>query len=156
MLAITTILFGLATLAIGDGGRGRVVEHEAKRLQRLCELAAQTAVLQGQEIGAVFTENTYGFFNHDTDQWRAFAGNDPLRRRSLPEGLRFHIAIEGSLLTLDAARAEVEDPQIIFFANGEIVPFEAHLTDTQSRRSFRLSANMTGALELSEASGPVS
>lgn len=153
VLAISALLFGFAVLGIGDGGRSRLVEEEAKRLKAIFELAAQTAILQSEEIGAIFGDNTYAFLRYQEDQWQPLKGDNVLRRRSLPDGLQIHIAAEGSSLSLEGPLAEEggSNPQIIFFSNGEISPFEVQLTDKHSARSWRLTASLTGVLELSEA-----
>jgi general secretion pathway protein H len=150
VLAITAILFSFAVLAIGDGGRKQVLEHEGKRLKAICELAAQMAILQGQEIGAVFGQTTYGFVNYQDGQWQTLQDDRVLRQRSLPDGLQIHIAAEGRLLQLNNQLSSEVDPQVIFFSNGEISPFEIHFTDAHSTRSLRLTGSLIGALELSE------
>ena len=153
VLAITALLFGLAVLGIGDGGRNQLLEHEGKRLKAICELAAQTAILQSEEIGAVFSENSYGFVLYHEGQWLPLQGNSVLRRRSLPVGYRLAVVAEGSLLPLEKRSGKTVDPQIIFFSNGEMLPFEIYLADEHSTRSVRLTGSLTGVLELSEA-GP--
>ncbi len=150
VLAITALLFGFAVLGIGDGGRSKVLDQEGKRLKAICELAAQAAILQSQEIGAVFGENTYAFLNYKEGQWQPLQDDSALRRRSLPDGFQIQVAAEGSLLMLDAFLGKKANPQIIFFSNGEISPFEIHLTDEQSMRSLRLTGSLTGVLELGE------
>lgn len=151
VLAITALLFGFAVLGIGDGGRSQVLDQEGKRLKAICELAAQMAMLQSQEIGAVFGENTYAFLSYREGQWQPLQDNNALRRRSLPEGLQIHIAAEGRLLMLDKPVSKEAGPQIIFFSNGEISPFEIYLSDEQSARAVRLTGSLTGVLELGEA-----
>jgi type II secretion system protein H len=150
VLVITALLFGLVVLGTGVGGRSELLEHEGKRLKAICELAAQMAILQSQEIGAVFGKNSYAFVIHQDEQWRPLEGDSALRHRTLPEGYLIEAAAEGSLLRLDEQSRKSSAPQIIFFSNGEILPFEIYLIDEHSTRSLRLTGNLAGVLELSD------
>lgn len=150
VLAITALLFGLAVLRIADGGRHQAVEQEGKRLKAIFDLAMQTAILQGREIGAVVGESSYAFVVYQEGQWRAFEDTSVLRRRSLPDGLQIVVAVEGELLAQEQQSGTAGNPQIIFFSNGEISPFQVYLSDRHSSRSFKLTGSLTGVLELSE------
>lgn len=155
VLAISALLFGLAVLGMGDGGRSESLAHEGKRLKAICEFATQMAIVQSQEIGAVFGENSYAFVIYQEDQWRPLQGISALRRRTLPDGFQIQVATEGRLLRLEKQSGKALDPQIIFFSNGEISPFEIYLIDEHPTRSFRLTGSLTGVLELSDAQAPV-
>lgn len=152
VLAITGLLLGFAALTIGDGGRRGAMEREAERLKALCELAAQKAILQAQEIGVLFDERGYAFLVFADDQWLPPDGDGVLRRRSLPEGLRLLVATEGSRLFFGQSSAREFTPQVIFFSSGEISPFEILLADEHAVDSFRLSGAPDGTLELQKES----
>ncbi len=155
VLAITSLLFGLAVLKIADGGRQQTVEQEGKRLKAIFELAMQTAILQGWEIGAVVSEGSYAFAVHGEGQWRPLQDPSTFRRRPLPAGLQIFLAVEGKLLPQGKQSGTGIEPQIIFFSSGEISPFEIRLSDRHSSRTFRLTGSLTGVLELSETAALV-
>ncbi|NCY24782.1 MAG: type II secretion system protein GspH, partial [Alphaproteobacteria bacterium] len=74
VLVLIGVLTGVAVLSL-PGDPQRQARQEAERLQQAMQMAADTAVFEGNELGAYFTQQGYGFLRYDyrARQWRAFS-----------------------------------------------------------------------------------
>jgi general secretion pathway protein H len=110
---IIGILATMMTLSIGITGGDRELEQEIERIRALIDLAAEEAVLQGQEIGIRFYENRYEFstetwYTRESEEttttvarWRLMTGDDLFKPRDLGENLRIELEIDGRQVILE-------------------------------------------------------
>ena len=70
VMLLIGIILTFATLSLGDGGRGKLIDREARRLAALVELAGEDAVLSGRELGLYFDAAGYRFLTLDGETWR--------------------------------------------------------------------------------------
>ncbi|MBI2778367.1 MAG: type II secretion system minor pseudopilin GspH [Gammaproteobacteria bacterium] len=151
VIVIIGIILSFASLSIGRS-TDRVVQEESQRLAGLITLAAQEAVLQSREMALQFTPGGYEFVVFDKDQWRRISGDDTLRERRLPEGVRLDINVEGEAVALGKADAEkpASQPRIYLLSSGEVTPFQITLQSKANGSSYQLKGDVGGRVEMSE------
>lgn len=151
VIVIIGIILSFASLSIGRS-TDRVAQEESQRLAGLITLAAQEAVLQSREMALQFTPGGYEFVVFDKDQWRRISGDDTLRERRLPEGVRLDINVEGEAVALGKADAEkpASQPRIYLLSSGEVTPFQITLQSKANGSSYQLKGDVGGRVEMSE------
>lgn len=134
-IMIVVFIIGLITagavIAFSDDRRDTGLEKEADRLDALLGYTREQAELQTRDYGFRMTIRGYSFVVFDllANDWRPVEEDDALRERTLPEGIRPELAIEGRTVVLEAKKPDVQDfkPQVMIFANGDLTSFEVLL-----------------------------
>lgn len=146
--AIIGVLTGLVMLSVGDGGAGRQVEREARRLAAVLELASNAAVRNGTELGLRIDRNEYRFLRLQDEKWQPIErARRGLGEHRLPDGVRLRTRVEG----LEAELGESDEtvsPQILILSSGEMTPFEVDVQSTHSPRTARISGAITGQVSI--------
>jgi general secretion pathway protein H len=112
VIVIVGIIISVATIAVGVLGRDREMQDQAERLWAVLQQAKEETELQGFDLGMRVDAGSYDFVRFDarTQSWIPVADDDLLASRTLSEGLRFRLWLEGreTVLTenLDATREE--------------------------------------------------
>lgn len=168
VIVIVAILFTYTTLAIRGNAPEDVIKEEAKRLERLIELALEESVLRGEEYGIEFYTDGYRFLRQTTSQWEAVSDDDILRERELPENMELETRLEDSPLVVDLASepladdkveldASVDDatatskekiyPHIYLLSSGEIAPdFDVRFYMPRVKSSYVVKGEFDGTL----------
>ncbi len=107
VVVIVGIVVSMATLSMGVG-QGRDLEQHAQRLKALIDLAAEEAILRGQELAVEVKGNGYSFIILEEDKWNYLKDDDTLRPRKLPEHLSLKIALDGATFELAAPEEKTE------------------------------------------------
>lgn len=134
VLLIIGVVAGMATIAVGTAGTGRLLEQEARRLAGLARVTCEEAVFQGAglAIGFGLDGTAYGFLRQRGERWLPRRGHAS-RTRVLPEGFRAELVVEGRPVVLDGTQAG--RPHIVCLPSGELIPFRVVLsapgTDTE-------------------------
>jgi len=146
------------------------LENEARRLAAVLELAAETAVLQGRELGLVIDREGYRLARlGDDGGWEMIGGGGDrvLRPQPLPEDMEVRWVADGlpgertpggSGDNGDGGReAQRNSPVILMLSSGELTPFQLTLgwRDTRQREGWLLEGSLTGNLTLTRAEVPV-
>lgn len=115
VIIILGLLTGLAVLSVGDGGRDRQLEEQARRFISLVDLARQEVMLGGPELAVGVTRHGYHFL-HEVEvedgltTWLPVDRDRQLRPRDLePEDMELALRLEGVDVRLDY-RPEQPDP----------------------------------------------
>lgn len=145
VVALMGIILGMAVLAVGDGGRGRTVENQARRLKGALALAAQESILDSRVLGAEISADRYSFYRLRKRKWVLFKGDPAMGPATLPTGLRLRVHLQGAARTTRRA-----GPQIIFMADGEMSPFRISLVDSLSDAAYRITGAANGVLTLDD------
>jgi general secretion pathway protein H len=156
VVVIIGIVAAMAVLSVGALRASDPVETEARRLTALVELVAEEALIQGRDYGVEFFADGYRFLSWDPDTrlWSAVDDEAALRRRTLPEGVRVVLAIEGREVLVDDEdrgrnrRREEVVPQVAIFSSGEFTPFELFLVENLVSDAWLLRGRARGELEL--------
>lgn len=147
---------GAAVLSIGAVRQETPAEVESRRLMALVKLASEEALVQGRDLGVEFFLDGYRFLAWEPDSrlWAVPEGDDLLRPRSFPEGLRVALIVEGQEVALEdrnRRRRERQDqlaPQVAILGSGELTPFELFVGEEFESDAWRLTGEPDGRVEI--------
>ena len=153
MIVIIGIMVGMTVLSMGTLGGDDHTEKEARRLTALTHLLGEEALVQGRDYGVEFFTDGYRFLSWDPDErlWSPVDDDAVFRRRTLPDGVRAILAVDGQEVVLESdERREADEivPHVAIFSSGEFTPFELFLATDSVRDAWTLRGLMHGELEL--------
>jgi len=127
VIVIIGILVAIATISFAP--RDQSLQKSAERLDAMIELAADEALMQGQEMGLYFYPEGYEFsvFSPEDGRWVLMDDDEMFFPRQLDERLELELYIEDQLIVLETSTVENEEdyePQVYLFSSGEITPFQ--------------------------------
>ena len=151
VIVIIAILFTFTTLAIRGTSPEELIQTEAKRLDRLVQLALEEAILKGNEYGVEFSPDSYRFLLYIENTWQPLDADKLLRTRQLPENMEFELEIEQiDVLIEEDSNTDEEDedkprPQVFLLSSGEITPeFSVRLVMPGIDTSYIVSGTING------------
>ena len=154
VLVLIGIIFSFAMLSIGGDDLAEAMEQETRRLAALIGMAADEAVMRGEELAIHFTDDSYAFMVLNAGEWQPARDDHLLKTYKLPAGLKLRLEVEGEapLLVQPDDEDEEDDkerrvPQVYILSSGEMTPFAAVFAADQSRYRYHLSASLMGELE---------
>lgn len=102
VIVIIGVMVSMATLSIGLLGADREVEEETRRFWAVVRQAREEAELQSIDVAVFVGTTDYEFLRFDTrrNEWQPIADDKLYAQRTLPEGLRFRLWMEGRELLL--------------------------------------------------------
>lgn len=144
VLVIIAVIASVAVISVSALGRDPPAEKAAQQIADLTNLAAEQAVMQGQEYGLRIEAHAYEFYAYDGRRWTSVQGDDLFRRRDLGQDVSLTLKLEGTPVKLapppstaeDAAPAEATAPaasaddlnhplpQLLLLSSGELPSFE--------------------------------
>jgi general secretion pathway protein H len=97
VVIIIGIIASMAVLSVNVLGRDTQVEDEGRRFWAVLRQTREEAELQGMNIGAYFAAEQYEFLRLDplTNRWISITDDRLYATRSLPEGLRYRLWLDG-------------------------------------------------------------
>ena len=159
VLVMIGVIFTFAMLSLGGDDYAELMERESHRMTTLLGLASDEAVLRGEELAVLFSEDGYEFLILVEDRWRATGEDGLLKAYTLPADIELRLEIEGEPPILTAAAAKEDDadkddedeeeslqPQVFILSSGEMTPFTVILESRQSRFRYFLTASLLGSL----------
>ena len=158
VLVLIGIIFTFAMLSLGGDDYAELMEQESHRMTTLLELASDEAVLRGEELAVLFSEDGYEFLVLNEERWQASEEDGLLKAYTLPADVELRLEIEGEPPILTAAAAaddadkkdqdeeEPLEPQVFILSSGEMTPFTVILESHQSRFRYHLTASLLGAV----------
>lgn len=155
VLVLVAILAGLAVLAVRGRDTQAIVDTDAERLLALFTLAREEVLFRYRTLGVWFWQRGYRFLTYTEGAWQPSL--DPLlASRELAAGVGLRLYLEGRPVVLEAQSPEAETqaaegeeplPQVVFFPDGAVTPFEIVVESPQaSARTLR--GTPTGQLTL--------
>ena len=133
VIVIIGILVSIAAINIDT--RDTRPQKQAERLAALIELAADEAMIHGQEMGLQFYLGQYEFsvFEPERGIWIIMTNDEMFKPRTLEEAVAVDLVIEDREIVLvspqSSRKADAVDenyePQIFILSSGEITPFTA-------------------------------
>ena len=84
VLVLIGIIFTFAMLSLGGDDIGELMELETHRMMTLLDLASDEAVLRGEELAVLFSENGYEFLVLNEERWQKTEGDGLLKAYILP------------------------------------------------------------------------
>lgn len=154
-ILVVVVIIGImvSIVAININTADMRPEKNAQRLSALVELAADEAMIHGQEMGLRFYPGSYEFSVLDPGQgiWVRMDDDDMFRLRSLETGLALDLFIEDREIVLadsDLRRPDDDDtyePQIYILSSGEITPFNVRFRSDFETGGYLLNVSVDGA-----------
>ena len=158
VLVIIGVIIAGAMLSVTLTGDDRELEDEARRFTSLLNLVNEEALLQGRDYGLELAEQDYRFMVYDNDNatWLHLEQDDLLRPRVLPQDIRLQLSLESREVVLqlrtDIDPTETPQPQIILLSSGELTPFVVRMERAFDNRSFTITGELSGGVELENSS----
>lgn len=169
VIVIIAILFTYTTLAIRGNDPEELIQEEARRLERLTELALEETVLRGEEYGIEFFIDGYRFLRfNDEYNWEVVTHDPILRKRMLPEKMELETRLEDSPLVISLSTDILSDgslelnkvegdqdeesteklyPHVYLLSSGEIAPdFDVRFYLPNVKASYFVNGNFDGEL----------
>ena len=153
-MVIIAIVAGFAIISLNVIGRDPPAKRAAEQLADLTGLAAEQAIMQGQEYGLRIEAHGYSFYTYDGRKWSPVQSDNLFYRRDLGDEVTLALQLEGTPATLAPPLATVEDPssataasasdsdsgsteskdlpQVLLLSSGELPPFEIEVTGSAS------------------------
>ncbi len=169
VIVIVAILFTYATLAIRGTEPEEMIQLEARRLDRLIQLALEEAILRGEDYAMDISIDSYRFLRLENQQWVEIKNDKLLRARQLPEDMELELNLEETTVNIDNnskltdfsldstvdkfADSDDEDedkenkvePQFFLLSSGEITPeFSIRLFYPQIETSYLVEGEFDG------------
>lgn len=173
VLMIIGIILGAISLTLFDR-RLDELKQQSRRLQAVIRLAVDEAVIRGQELGLLISEDGYEFLQLDDESWQAVdieasrqfqmqAFEDQLEVLVQVSGLYGAQTIEPLLEGIQGSQSEPEQdgpesrelvvPQILMLSSSEVTPFVIRLGyDDDEPVYMEIKTSITGSIELT---GPI-
>jgi general secretion pathway protein H len=167
VIVIIGIAVSFATLAFGDNQAERM-SHKSKQLGALIDLAKEQAIFNSQELGLLFTKDSYSFYrmeisikkkdeektkkkDEEKTVWLPIEDDKFLSKRILPVGLEYELFLEGAQVVFTASKLKEVTPHVFILSDGSISPFELNLTD-RSDHNFKMKMAENGKYEVETGS----
>ncbi len=152
VLVIMAVVISMAVLSINVGGRDSQLDEEGRRIVGLIGLLHDQALLEGRDFGMLIEPQAYEFLVYDNlrERWRPYDENPSFRRRTLPKGLRFGLALDSRPIVLKApdpnlpGDAAPPAPQLAIAASGEGTPFQLTITRADTGAKTMVSGDAFG------------
>jgi general secretion pathway protein H len=154
-ILVVVVIIGImvSIAAININSADTRPEKNAQRLSALVELAADEAMIHGQEMGLRFYRDSYEFSVLDPGQgiWVRMDNDDMFRLRGLETGLALDLFIEDREIILadsDLGSTDGDDtyePQIYILSSGEVTPFNVRFRSDFETGGYLLSVTVDGA-----------
>jgi len=160
VMIIVGVMASMAVLAIG-GDPHQQLKQEAQRIRLVLQLAADEALLQGQEYGLKLTREGYQVlqFDEEKEEWTA-AELEAFAAYQLPNDITLSLQSEGSTvdLTILNKNEQQQDqkpqeesalkPALLLLSSGEMTPFTLQLHSADSERHMQLAGDGLGDISL--------
>jgi len=158
VIVIIGVMVSMATLSIGLLGADRQSEEEARRVWAVIGQAREEAELQAIDLAIFVGATDYEFLRFDTrrNQWLPVVDDKLYAQRTLPEGLRFRLWMEGRELVLKPGlpdrskkgEGEKWPPQLTVLSSGDVVPFELQIERDGAPAMWRMTSLADGDLRV--------
>jgi general secretion pathway protein H len=160
VIVIIGVMVSMATLSIGVLGADREVEEETRRVWAVLRQAREEAELQALDLAVFVGTTDYEFLRFDTrrNEWQPVVDDKLYAQRTLPQGLRFRLWMEGREIVLkpglpDRSKKDESQkwpPQLTVLSSGDVVPFELQLERDNSPALWRMTSLADGDLRVEQ------
>jgi len=168
-MVIIGIIASVAVISLGALGGDPPAEKTARQIADLADLAAQEAVLQGQEYGLRIEPHAYQFLVYDGRAWSAPKDGALSGRHVLDAGVRLTLTLEGAPVTLaptaastDAAAATSTStaaaatapaphntlPQVLLLSSGELTPFTLAIDGVDKGAGYSVTGSLLKGIQM--------
>ena len=163
VLVIIGIVVGVAVISLSALGRNPPAKAAAQELADLTGLAAEQAVMQGQEYGLRIEPHAYAFYTYDGRSWSVIKDDNLFHRRELGAELSLYLELEGTPVKLapPPSTAEVASstpgdttsqplPQVLLLSSGELAPFTISVSSDADPAAYTIKGSLADGVQLIE------
>ena len=160
VIVIIGVMVSMVSLSVGVLGADQQVEEETRRFWAVTRQAREEAELQAIDVAIFVGQSDYEFLRFDTrrNEWQPIVEDQLYTQRSLPEGLRFRLWMEGREIVLKPGipdRSQKDEhqkypPQLTVLSSGDVVPFELHIERDAAPALWRMTALADGDLRVEQ------
>jgi len=146
VLVLISIIFTFAMLSFGGDDVAELMEQEVRRLETLVVLAADEAIMRGDELGIRFTEDGYEFMLLQQDGWQMPQNDRLLHAYSLPDVLALRLQLEGDAPVFPGQPTDDDaiTPHVFILSSGEVTPFTVVFESTESTAQYHMNVSIMG------------
>lgn len=167
VMVIIAIIASIGVISVNIADRDPS-KGDAHELADLMGLAAEQAIMQGQEFGLRLEAHGYSFYVYDGRRWQAVKDDNLFYRRDLGDDVTLTLQMEGSPATLAPPPATVQEPetatsaapaattgesegqkdapQVLLLSSGEMPPFEIDVTGTASKAVYKVKGSLADGI----------
>ena len=156
VLIIISIVTAVGLLSLGSLGANPAAENAAQKLAAITDLAAQQAVMRGQQYGLRVSPHAYEFLVYDGTQWSPINNDELLRPRQVDSSVILSLQLQGTPIQLPSSKAASDDslasdtssdqselkPQILLLSSGELTPFTITVSAADAKASYRVTGDL--------------
>lgn len=162
-MVIIAIIASIGVISVNVADRDPS-KGDAQQLADLAGLAAEQAIMQGQEYGLRLEAHGYSFYVYDGRNWQPVHDDNVFYRRELGDEVSLTLQMEGAPATLAPPPATLQDPeaattpapaaatgeseqakevpQVLLLSSGEMPPFEVDVTGTASKAVYKVKGSL--------------
>jgi len=162
VLVIISIITAVAVLSLGSLGGNSAVKHAAEQLADLTDLAAQQAIMRGQQYGLRIAPHGYAFLLFDGHTWTPVQDDELLRARRIDSSVTLSLQLEGTPISLPAdttqqaesdsgnadSQKQALKPQIMLLSSGEITPFKITVSGGGQHPPYLVTGDLLHGIQL--------
>ena len=169
VMVIIAIIASIAVISVNVANRDPAQE-QAQKLADLAGLAAEQAVMQGQEYGLRIEAHAYTLYTYDGRAWQPVKGDNLFFRHELGDEVNLSLQMDGAPATLAPPPATVQDlsaatteapasatatgaseqsqnlPQVLLLSSGEMPAFEIDVTGTASGKVYKVKGSLADGI----------
>lgn len=167
VMVIIAIIASIGVISVNIADRDPS-KGDAHELADLMGLAAEQAIMQGQEFGLRLETHGYAFYSYDGRRWQPVKDDNLFYRRDLGDDVTLTLQMEGAPATLApppvtvqepesvttaapaAATGESEQtkdvPQVLLLSSGEMPPFEIDVIGTASKAVYKVKGSLADGI----------
>lgn len=171
VMVIIAIIASIAVISVNVADRDPAKE-QAQKLADLAGLAAEQAVMQGQEYGLRIEAHAYTLYSYDGRAWQPVKDDSLFYRRELGDDVSLSLQMDGAPATLAPPPATVQDmgasttaapaaatgesqqsqnlPQVLLLSSGEMPAFEIDVTGTATGTVYKVKGSLADGITVAE------
>ncbi len=146
------LISGFAVLSVSSKGDDRDIEEQMRLLRYQLMMAGEESVVQGLPVGVWFEQGKYSFLIAGKSKWLELDDGRVFQSKSLLRDWKFELQSGSEKVQLVKPDEDNEEneliPQIIFYSNGEIDPFELMIVDENNAPRYRIWYGDNGEIAL--------
>jgi len=141
-LFVIVLVTSLASLNMTSGGREIRLEADVRNLADVAEYASEEAGMRGLDYGLLLQQQRVGGESRFAYRWRERGpggwrepdtGKEIFAPGLLPEDVELRLELEGAPpVDIPLGDGRDTDPQVVFYASGEVIPGASDLTGRES------------------------
>ena len=175
VMVIIAVIASIGVISVNVAARDPA-KSDSQQLADLAGLAAEQAIMQGQEYGLRLEAHAYSFYVYDGRTWRPIQSDNLFYRHELGDEVTLTLQTEGTPATLAPPPATVQDPtaatstapaaatgesaqtqdlpQVLLLSSGEMPPFEIDVTGAATGAVYKVVGTLADGITVTAPDTP--